>query len=80
MCINSIHKWRYSHIKEKPLFVENAHLKSELIDLNVYIEERKLYLCKFLSDTGPNGEDYILEKAVGDLQQICTLVGSILQL
>lgn len=60
----------------QPLFVENAHLKSELIDLNVYIEERKLYLCKFLSDTGPNGEDYILEKAVGDLQQICTLVGS----
>jgi hypothetical protein len=42
----------------------------------VYIEERKLYLCKFLSDSGPNGEDYILEKAVGDLQQICTLVGS----
>lgn len=33
----------------------------------MYVEERKMQLCKFLSDTGPNGEDLILAKAVGDL-------------
>ncbi|CAD8193132.1 unnamed protein product [Paramecium pentaurelia] len=59
----------------KPLFAENTQLKQNLIELNVYIEERKMHLCKYLSDVGPNGEDLILIKAVGDLQQICDLIG-----
>ncbi|CAK94585.1 unnamed protein product (macronuclear) [Paramecium tetraurelia] len=59
----------------KPLFAENTQLKQNLIELNVYIEERKMHLCKYLSDVGPNGEDLILVKAVGDLQQICDLIG-----
>ncbi|CAD8107644.1 unnamed protein product [Paramecium sonneborni] len=59
----------------KPLFSENTQLKQNLIEINVYIEERKMQLCKYLSDVGPNGEDLILIKAVGDLQQICDLIG-----
>ncbi|CAD8092128.1 unnamed protein product [Paramecium sonneborni] len=58
----------------KPLFNENTKLKQHVISLNCYIEERKLQLANLISDTGPNGEDRILIKAVADFKQICDLL------
>ncbi|CAK81584.1 unnamed protein product (macronuclear) [Paramecium tetraurelia] len=60
--------------KMKPLFNENTKLKQHVISLNFYIEERKLQLANLISDTGPNGEDRVLIKAVADFKQICDLL------
>ncbi|KAM3127404.1 hypothetical protein pb186bvf_020485 [Paramecium bursaria] len=62
----------YSQLK--PLFTENAQLKSHMIGLNYFIEERKIQLSKLVSDIGQNGEDRVIVKAVADLKQICDLV------
>ncbi|CAD8170458.1 unnamed protein product [Paramecium pentaurelia] len=58
----------------KPLFNENTKLKQHVISLNFYMEERKLQLANLISDTGPNGEDRVLIKAVADFKQICDLL------
>ncbi|CAD8098987.1 unnamed protein product [Paramecium sonneborni] len=58
----------------KPLFHENTKLKQHVISLNFYIEERKLQLSNLINDTGPNGEDRVLIKAVADFKQICDLL------
>ncbi|CAD8086872.1 unnamed protein product [Paramecium sonneborni] len=58
----------------KPLFNENTRLKQDVISLNFYMEERKLQLANLISDTGPNGEDRVLIKAVADFKQICDLL------
>ncbi|CAD8098371.1 unnamed protein product [Paramecium sonneborni] len=58
----------------KPLFQENTKLKQHVIGLNFYIEERKLQLSNLINDTGPNGEDRVLIKAVADFKQICDLL------
>ncbi|CAD8068555.1 unnamed protein product [Paramecium primaurelia] len=58
----------------KPLFNENTKLKQHVIGLNFFIEERKLQLSNLINDTGPNGEDRVLIKAVADFKQICDLL------
>ncbi|CAK74346.1 unnamed protein product (macronuclear) [Paramecium tetraurelia] len=58
----------------KPLFNENTKLKQHVIGLNFFIEERKLQLSNLINDTGPNGEDRVLVKAVADFKQICDLL------